>query len=83
MEQENLDAVAQIKLIAKEMVGEPTSVKYVRQLRGIASTYSLYELEINEMRFYAVDIYNEGMHAAMMADDEQIEQIFGYEALPG
>ena len=81
-EQVNLGAEAQIRIVATEIIGVPTKIEKVRSRRLQGGVYTLYELEINDLRFYAVDIYCGNSHAAMMADDEQIEQIFGFEALP-
>lgn len=82
MEEIDLAAVEQVKLVATDVIGVPTDIKKLRDRRLQGGLYTLYEMEINEMRFYAVDIYCGNSHACMMVDDEQIEQIFGFEALP-
>ena len=77
-----MDGEEQVRLVATETIGAPVSLEIVRDRRLQGGLYSLYELVVDNHRFYAVDILNNDSHAAMMVDDEQIEQIFGFEALP-
>jgi hypothetical protein len=77
-----MDAEGQVRLIATEMVGEPDSIEEVRSRRLQGGLYTLFRVGVGDQTHYAIDILSSSGHAAMIVGDDQIEQIFGFEALP-
>ena len=73
----------QVRLIVKELYGDPLDTKKIRSRRLQGGNYELYEVTVEGGIIYAVDVYCAGAsHAAFIATNEQIEEIFGFEALP-